>query len=354
MAAVLCHGCGMAFDPPEGYARSKIQCPGCGVICVISPDAKRAVPSARKKPVAPAPVEDDWFVNDSATIEAEPTKADPVAPPSDSRGRGVDTPRSPTASSTSWGNPPVSPDPTIPRMELDDPSTDDNDDKTYELRERLGERCPRCSMEMEVGAVACVRCGYNRKTRKKAARRYDPIHREWESDRSLSSRLMWLGAAQCFHAFLGLLCYWTFETFMPAIISWFPLTAMLCFLLGTYDKIILTRDTRGRVRIIKQWRFAFVPREPITIEVRGYEGIVTGPWLESGMLEWFVLLSLLAWGVIPGLIWYWTTINTPQFMVALAQDHGHAVEYVYRGRNRDQMNDMADAVAAASGLTRLG
>jgi hypothetical protein len=37
-----------------------------------------------------------------------------------------------------------------------------------------------------------------------------------------------------------------------------------------------------------------------------------------------------------------------------AQDHGHAVEYVYRGRNRDQMNDMADAVAAASGLTRLG
>jgi rubredoxin len=51
MAAVLCHGCGMAFDPPEGYARCKIQCPGCGVICVISPDAERAVPQ-RMKPVA--------------------------------------------------------------------------------------------------------------------------------------------------------------------------------------------------------------------------------------------------------------------------------------------------------------
>jgi hypothetical protein len=330
MASVICHGCGKAFDPPAGYTRAKIQCPGCGVICNIPAGARSAPAPAAKKAAKSAPVEDDWF-NDEPKIapkEEEPVEAE------------IDSP--------------------VPSMELDGEEPDDvdvvdeDDDRPYELREKLGPRCPKCKAELPPDGVVCVKCGFNRKTRKKAERTYQPIGRMWESDRTLANRLMLMGAAQGYHFFLGLMCYWFFGTFMPAIIAWFPLTGMLCFLLGTYDQITLTRDTRGRVRLIKQWRFAFVPMKPETVDVRGYEGVVSGPWMEVGVMEWVVLFSLLSWGVVPGVIWYWKAIHTPHYMVALAQDHGHAEYYVYRGRNGEQMNEIADAICAAASLPRLG
>ena len=105
----------------------------------------------------------------------------------------------------------------------------------------------------------------------------------------------------------------------------------------------------GRLR----GRAFFVPMAPATTEVRGYEGVVSGPWHDVGFLEWFVLISLLPWGVLPGLVWYYNAIHRPQFMVALAEDHGHAAVYVYRGRSAEQMNDIADALCKAASLRRL-
>src|SRR5262245_35811118 len=49
-ATVICQGCGQAFDVPEGYARNKIQCPGCGVICPVPAGSGSAPPRARRSP----------------------------------------------------------------------------------------------------------------------------------------------------------------------------------------------------------------------------------------------------------------------------------------------------------------
>jgi hypothetical protein len=128
---------------------------------------------------------------------------------------------------------------------------------------------------------------------------------------------------------------------------------ILCFVLGTYDRITLMRDSRGRVKITKVWRFCFVPLQPVTTEVRGFEGITTGQWHDAGFLEWFVLASLLPLGIIPSIIWWYNAIYKMHFHVALAMDHGHAEVYLYRGRSQEQMNDIADTVASVSGLRRL-
>ena len=45
------------------------------------------------------------------------------------------------------------------------------------------------------------------------------------------------------------------------------LTVMLGFLFGTFDRIHLTRDSRGRVRLIKTWRICFFAQSPKSIDV---------------------------------------------------------------------------------------
>ena len=158
---------------------------------------------------------------------------------------------------------------------------------------------------------------------------------------SLSRRLTWLAAAQGFHFLLGLMSEIGGIGAWPFIVTWPFMTFLLCFVLGTYDKIDLTRDTRGRVRITIRWRFCFFPLAPKETEVYGFEGITTGQWNDAGFWEWFVLFSLLPLAVFPSIIWWYIAIYTPYFHVALAQDHGHAALYVYRGRSQEQMNDIA-------------
>jgi ribosomal protein L40E len=244
-------------------------------------------------------------------------------------------------------------------MELDGPAAavpvfqEDEGPPSYDLNEPIGAPCPKCFAEMPFKAALCTRCGYNRLTKKKAKRKYTPMHRVWESDRKLADRLMWMGAAQGFHFFMGFVCYWIAGTIMPAIIMWPLMTGLTCFVLGTYDSIELKRDEKGRVELTIQWRTAFVPQEAQKIDVRGYEGVVSGPWQTIGFLEWFVFLSLLTWGIVPGLVWYYFAMHLPHYSVALAENHGQATVYVYRGRSAEQMNDIAEAICAAASIRRL-
>ena len=362
MPAIVCSGCGRVFDPPAGYRRNKIQCPDCGVICPVPEGA--VPPPTSGVDSSPPPAErrssrrsgQGWYA-DPMPDPIPNTEPMPELLPELAPEPRPEKPRPTPASRPSGATP-------IPAMELEeDPiadeesvgnADDEDDDSPYILRDKLGPTCPKCRSEMQSGARVCVKCGYNRATRQKAKRRYEPMEREWESDRSLMTRIGFFAAAQAFHFSLGLLCLMFFDTFMPAIIAWFPMTGLLLFILGTYDHIRLTRDTKGRVKLIKTWRFAFVPLVPEVTNVRGYEGVVSGPWHEAGFLEWGVLIALLFWGLIPGFIWYWNAIHTPQYMVALARDHGNPEVYVYRGRNATQMNDIADTLAQMAELRRLG
>src|SRR5262249_38572817 len=128
MASVICYACGKAFDPPAGYTKAKIQCPDCGVICAI-PAGARSVPApAGEKAAKSARAEDDWFKDEPkvAPKEEEPVEAE------------VDSP--------------------VPSMELDDEEPDDidvveDDAQAYELRDKLGPRCPKCKAELPPDGV---------------------------------------------------------------------------------------------------------------------------------------------------------------------------------------------------------
>jgi hypothetical protein len=249
------------------------------------------------------------------------------------------------------------PSPRTLSMELDEKpiiAEEVEDESPYDLSEPLGPRCPKCCYDMNRGDVVCLRCGFNLRTRKKAGRTYEPIDRAWDTDMSLAARLGWMAAGHGFHVFCAFLAYPATETFMPFIITWPLLAGLLLFLLGTYDHIELKRDTKGRAKLTITWRALFVPLKPQVIDLRGYEGVVSGPWHQVGFLEWFVLFTLLIWGLIPGLIWYYYAMHLQQFHASLCENHGQASVYIYRGRNQEQMNEIVNAVCEAANIRRLG
>jgi len=347
MPAIVCSGCGWVFDPPPSYRHKKIQCPQCGVICPI-PQGETTAPGSLSEPASLAtPRSGATAKRSSSAASVEDWWEEPQ------QVRNAD----PSAASVDFGI-----DKPIPNMELDnEPPRDQaaavleepDDDSPYLLRDQRSAVCPKCRAEMQAEAQLCLKCGYNRATRRRVLRRFEPMQREWESERSLGSRLGLLATAQVFHFCLGWLWFLCFDTITPAIIAWFPLTVLLIFLLGTYDHILLTRDSKGRVKLVKTWRVCFIPLVPVVTNVRSYEGVVYGPWREPGLLEWGVLVALLFWGLIPGLMWYYNVFMTPQYMVALARDHGNPEVYIYRGRNVTQMSEIVDALVQMAGLPRL-
>jgi hypothetical protein len=241
--------------------------------------------------------------------------------------------------------------------EADSPHTsaiDDEDDSPYLLSDKELPTCPKCQKDMVPGAVLCTSCGFNLRTRKKAKKTYEPIARSWVTDLTMPQRLMGLAAFQGLHIILAGMSHIAFETGVaPFFVTWPLMAALALFVLGTYDTIDLVRDTRGRTTITIRWRFFFLPTLPQETHVRGFEGIVTGQWLDAGFLEWFVCLSLLPVGVFPAFLYWYLAIHKPFYHVALAQDHGHAAVYVYRGHSDAQMNDIAQTICDVTGLKNV-
>ncbi|MFO0878413.1 MAG: hypothetical protein U0840_13830 [Gemmataceae bacterium] len=362
---IICQGCGHSFDLPEGYTRNKTQCPACGVICAVPAGAPT---SARKsRPPAP-PAEEDPFQPENPEPEPIPLfDEDPAPAP---RKKTANPPRASNEATITCRRcgkkirkqrecpvcdaaEPTSP--AVPVMELDAPPSpeDDEDASPYDMADKDVRSCPQCNKALVLGAVVCNGCGYDLRSRRKFKRTYEPLARAWETDMPLEKRLIWFGVGQGVHWVLAILAGLTGGSVVPFFFAWPLMTLLLSFVLGTYERLELTRDTRGRSRCVKRWRALFIPLEPETIDLRGYEGVTTGQWHDAGFIEWFVFASLLTMGVIPGLIYGYQAIYKNTYHVALALDHGHSEVYLYRGRSEEQMNAIAEAVCGASGLPRL-
>lgn len=370
---IICQGCGQGFDLPGGYTRNKIQCPGCGVICAVPADAGRATAKAAPRAARKAPrTEPEPTIEEQAAAilkEPEPVplfddEPEPAPKPKPKRkemlipcrrcGKMIRKQREcPNCDG------PVEEEPSeVGSLELGEaaprrPVDPEEDDSPYLLSDKELPTCPRCRKDMPLDSVLCAACGFNTRTRRKAVREFVPVARVWDADMSLQKRLTLLAAAE--GVYLATAVVATGRGFEPwgLVFFWAFFTLQLCFVLGTYDRITLTRDRKGRTKLVKQWRALFVPLQPVTTDVHGFEGVTTGQWHDAGLLEWFVFVSLIFLAVLPAIIWWYNAIYKQHYHVALALNHGHSELYVYRGCNEEQMNDIADAVANASGLRRL-
>jgi hypothetical protein len=237
------------------------------------------------------------------------------------------------------------------RLSLDDPDEEKEDSSPYLVEGPPDVLCPKCQKLMPPGGVLCLSCGYHLKKRKKAVKTYQPLDRVWETNASYQKRLATFWACEVLFLALGLTGVFVAGADLGVFVGSFALlTAMMAFLLGTFDRIHLTRDARGRVKLTKTWRFCFYAREPQALDVRGHGGVSSGRSREVSTWEYIVCFFLFISGIIPGIIWYYYAIHKVTFHVSLTRDHGYPAVTVYQGWDDMQMKEIAYTLRDALGL----
>ena len=374
---IICEGCGQPVPIPDGYRRNKIQCPSCGVIVPIPEAVRREASTAEPSRPAPAPPPPPADQEPEA-IEWSPDEEKPRRPPrrtpriepvDDAPDDGRPPPRKAPVVEMRFPcrrcgtlvrrqgecpscHPEKFPAPAFPiNLSLDEPDEEEEDGSPYEVEGADEVKCPKCTKMLPPGSVLCVRCGFHLKKRKKVLKTYQPMDRVWETNYSLPTRIVLFVVSQVLSGALGLTGVlvadadpWVFAC------SSLLFAVMMAFLLGTFDRIRLTRDTRGRAELIKTWRIAFFALQPQRTVVRGFEGILSGRNQDSSFWEWLIFLFLFISGIVPALLWWYYVIHKDRFHVALARDHGYPEVLVYKGWSEMQMKEIAFTLRDASGL----
>jgi hypothetical protein len=229
-------------------------------------------------------------------------------------------------------------------------SSDPDDDLPYRLGGAPLLRCPSCHKVLADNATLCVACGLNLQTGERAARTYERVYRSWVPGLPEGTRLKVFiivqGAAVPIYAALA----WLEGGLVSPLVAWLFLTVLSAFLLGTFDRVTVTRSERGKVRLTRKWRICFLARPERVIAWRDYEGIVTGKTRDAGFLDWLVMICLLPLGLVPGGVWWYLFIYRDVFFVALARDHRFPELTLYRGFRQEQVVDMAATLRDATEL----
>lgn len=344
---VSCTNCGGAVVVPEGHSRPKIRCGLCGYYTVVPAEAKApparettpAAPSAASRPTPPA--------ENGAKARAKTKSTSTAAEPTPDQHARRAKPNHHAA------------DPR-PNFEPDEPAGDyllagddiERDDETtpYAVPGTGTRKCPDCRGELPLDATLCVHCGVDLLARrKKVKREFTPLYRSWEAYLSFDQRMKIFIGMQVlnvliFVAMLAVLGTGTNLTFMVLQ------TAMQAFLIGSFDKLVITRTAKGKAEIHRHWRLCFWPLQPQKVDWRVSHGTAVVPLHTVGVFEWMMMVYLLLCGVVPGLLFYWFVIKPERFDVVLCDVHGSTDQMIFRTSSRDIAVEICTMISEATTL----
>ncbi len=294
--SVLCDSCGRQVPVPAGHGPRKLRCPDCGVYCDVPPPTNAQIAT---------------FPERNERMRATPAPA---------------------------------------TLETLLEGTDEDDGKPYRVvgDAKPSEPCPECSKLVPRGSIICNHCGFNRQTGTTIQRVHEKVDKQWEPDFRFSVRFGTFLAVQGFVAaiFLSLVDGSWFTLAAPWLIG----GVLLAFILGSYARLNLTRNSKGRIRLTKTWRICFVPLGASDMLWRDYEVIVTSQSHDDGFLDWVILLLLLPWGIIPGVLWWFYVLKADLFDVSLLRDHGSSALLLFRSRSQPVALEIAEAIRNITGL----
>jgi hypothetical protein len=235
---------------------------------------------------------------------------------------------------------------------------DEDDGRPYRLDGHDERPCPECSQRLAAEILVCPSCGFNLQTGQKHARTYEVVERTWTAGWSFETRRKLFFIGQLLAWPMSLLTGFEAESFSVFLWPLLFFSAASAFVLGTFDRVDLSRNKRGKVLLKYTWRFFFFPHATVTVRLGDYEGVVSGKWREADFWDWMILLFLLSFGpisafliififplaIVPAVAWWYFFIHRDTFFVALARDHGHPDLYLYRGWNEALMRDLYKTV----------
>jgi len=254
---IECPGCGFGLG---ASGRAEVVCPFCGTRVTGLPD-RQAAPPAPGVPAKPTP---------------QPAPPPPPPRPRVTRGRTSDQ---------IFARESPEPAPTPPPPVADD--DEDDGGSPYRVDGEGGPTvpCPGCNTLIPEGAKLCVHCGLDLTTGQKTARTFEPIHRSWEWGWPHARRLAVFTGLQAVNTVAVVTGILAGSSIPVYLVLGLVFAALQAFLLGTYDRIELTRTARGGVRLSRTWRFCFLKRAPRKVTWRGCESVAAGKEYRVGDLS---------------------------------------------------------------------
>jgi hypothetical protein len=331
--SITCPGCGFAFQVPDGADLASVSCTFCG--------AAVARPAARRPEPAPAPLPPPAAPPRRRPAPAPQPAAAPATPPRTAR--AAEPRRAPP--------PPPPPDDDEDEDNYRLAGTQEEDNEPYPVFTDAPPRpCPSCGKPLARRAAACTHCGLDLSSGEKVVRTYEPIKKEWEAGWPYQRRLQTFVVLQAINGVTFLFSLIVRGDAPTTFFGLLMVVALEAFLLGTYPRVNLTRNSKGKVQITKTWRICFVERPTDTIRWREHEGVVTGRSHEFSVLDWWMVLVLLPFCVFPAVLWWWFVIHPDKFHVALSKDRGYPETMLFQGQSQAMAEEIADAVSNAAAL----
>jgi hypothetical protein len=212
--------------------------------------------------------------------------------------------------------------------------------------------CPGCRAKLAPDDVFCVACGLDLKTGKKAQRVFEPLQRSWETGPSFRRRMTIFVGPFVLIVPLATLGAIMERQILPFFIPLVFFSILLAFLMGTYERIDLARNERGRVSLSKTWRVCFFARQPEKIVPLRYHGIRTTSTYGVSMADIAMTIFLGVLGLVPGIIWLFWSLRKITYEVALTGEDGHTEVRLYTGSSEKQMQEISETLHGVTGLPR--
>jgi hypothetical protein len=352
---VQCQNCGGRVNLPDGYARARIRCPGCGYYADVPPEL-RGAPDGEPVPSAPEPA------RAAPARKAEPVlarKAKPQPNPRDTR---------PFFDPDQPGGPP-----------LLEGTQEEHDDEVrpYAVPGTGLKKCPHCRGDLPLDSAFCVHCGRELTSGARAVRQFQPINRTWPEGWPPFLRLQIFIAFQVVNAVAAVLLMWTgggmpkdFSGFATLLVANLFQVGMQAFLVGSYDALTVKRTAKGHATLTRVRRVAFFPFPPAKLPwkqstnvgiagadvglfpkllcmyfaLNGCFYALTGVFYSPFMLGLAVIYFAVAAG------FYWVVLRPNRFEVNLCDVYGSTDEVAFRSQDRAEAEEVATTVAEATGL----
>jgi hypothetical protein len=229
------------------------------------------------------------------------------------------------------------------------PGGDGEDEPYAVIGEKPVPRCPSCDGPFPDGLPACPKCNFDRAARRRVPRVYAPFDRTWEAGLPFLVRFAAFLACQAVNVGITWFVVGFADEVTRAFGGWAVIASLQAFLLGTYDRVRVTRSRKGAVAITKTWRYFFIPLPSRELDWRDADQVGLRHD-DVGWLEWLMCLQLLTYGIIPGVLWWWYAIRPARVAAVLTRDGGSVVHSLYTGTDTEKAEEIAEAVRDVTGL----
>lgn len=306
----LCTGCGEILNPPG--SKVKITCPSCGVMTDIRQQGfsrlvietiSRDDAGQQKK----SKVSGEFESNSGQSSESE-------SPSESSKARNTIKRKL------------VVPDQFV--------SSSEDDGLAYGLTNSNDFYCPGCESVMDASHTVCLSCGFNINKGGKVRRKHQPLNQRWCEGWNRASRMLLASVLTLATLITGIALV---EAGASSLAGSFALVffaiAQIIYITGTHGQLELARNSKGKIRLTRQYFIGFVPASKSSLTTEGHDGIKLVQSSNSGAIEYIIGLILLIPFIFPAMVWYAAVIHGSIFEVALTRDMGRMVNTLFRSGN---------------------